>query len=594
MAVKSSLSVLIGATVGPLQKGLKKASGLVSDFSAKTSKLIAGPAGIGGAIGGALGGITVAAGIKYAVGQFSAIEQSSTRLASALQATGGQAGVSVREVTSFAQQLSQVTRFSADATIQAGAALAKFGQVKGPNFNETLKQAANYAAVMGKDLPGAASELGAALQSPREGYLALAAAGVRFSDAQIDSIQSMQAAGDIAGAQAVILQALDEQYKGAAEAAGGTLAGKLDILHNTFENVAAIVGEAVAPAIKTAADRLTSWLQSMDKNMIAAKSWDVMQSAVGFVADAIQVVEIAVRALQLGLTKMLQWSIQGFIKLVQGIEWAINGMRKLAGLDAMASSTKDLEAFAKGLDQVSGEQLDTLDKKIKAPWMHKDADKFFADVKKETDETKAKMEDMGKASADAIKSGPVAAMKQLTAIQIQAQTEATNLIKDLTLQNKYFGKDQYAQQAGKLADKGATKGQVEQVKKLGAQLQGKQLAESLETPFEKFEREMKKLSDLKAAGGISDETFGRARAKLTKDLQTSIPEQKVSAGGALSFGSAEARSALINYRGAQRNASPQAQMQRVLDTQLEEQRLSRIYLKQLVDAKSGLAAAPVF
>lgn len=191
---------------------------------------------------------------------------------------------------------------------------------------------------------------------------------------------------------------------------------------------------------------------------------------------------------------------------------------------------------------------------------------------------------------DAITKGPVDAMKQLTSVQIEAQTEATKLIKDLTEQNKYFGQAGYAQTANKLADKGATKGQVDQVKKLGAQLEGKQLAQSLETPFEKFEREMKKLDQLKSAGGIDAGTYGRARAKLTGELQTSLPQQKVSAGGALTAGSSELRSALLSYRGAQRSANPQEQLKRVADQQLEQQTLTVKYLRDLVQANPNVAA----
>ena len=224
-----------------------------------------------------------------------------------------------------------------------------------------------------------------------------------------------------------------------------------------------------------------------------------------------------------------------------------------------------------------------LAKQWNAPWKSQDIGSQFAKIK-------PVFQDTAKAMGDAIKDGPVAAMKQLTDREIEAQGEATKLIRDLKEQIKYFGQDQYAQQAGKLADKGATKKQVDEVKKLGAQLQGKELAQSLETPLEKFQREMKKLNDLKAAGGVDDTTYQRQKTKLTKDFMAAVPQEKASAGGALSAYSAEARSAVLNYRTASKNANPQVAIAKMAAQQVEEQKLTNQYMRKML--QSGVSLSP--
>ena len=558
-------------------------------FSSKVSGFLAGPGGIGGAIGGALAGASVVAGVAYAVKQFEAVEQATTKLAASLKATGGQAGVTVGQVTALAAQLQGTTRFAATATMEAGAALSRFGQVKGPNFQETIKQAQNYASAMGKDLVGATNELGHALQNPREGYLELASAGVRFSESQIDSIQSLQEAGDVAGAQRVILEALAAQFDGAAEAAGNTFAGKMEILTNTFHSSAAAVGEALAPSLQVGVEKITAWVAQLDKAKIASVVWEYTAKGVGYVLDAVQALTIAWKGAQVAMDTLLLVGIVAFEKLAKAIEWAINGLRKLAGMKELSSNMKDLEQFRQGLEKTTKDDLAAFNKAVAEPWQHTKTDKFFADLKAQGNEAKAAMEQTGAAMGSAITKGPVAAMKQLTDRQIEAQKAATDLIRDLELQNKYYGLSESEKKARELGDKGATAGQVAQVRKLSAQLEGKKLAESLETPFEHFEREMRKLSELRANGGIDDATFARAQTKLRKELQSSIPEVKASAGGALSAYGTEARSAILNYRSASRAANPQEQLKRVAEMQVEEQRLTNVYMRDLVKASPSVA-----
>src|SRR4030067_915956 len=60
----------------------------------------------------------------------------------------------------------------------------------------------------------------------------------------------MMEAGDVAGAQGIILAELQKEFGGSAEAAGKTFAGQLDILKNSLLNVAEGVGMSLMPVLE--------------------------------------------------------------------------------------------------------------------------------------------------------------------------------------------------------------------------------------------------------------------------------------------------------------------------------------------------------
>jgi len=598
MAVNESISVLVGATIGPLQKGLKKAAGLVGDFSKKAGSMVAGAGGIGGAITAAVGGISVAAGIKMALTSFMELEDASAKLTAALRGNGNQAGLSTQQVVGFASQLQKTTGIATATTMAAAAGLAKFQQIKGPNFTETIKQSANLAAVLGKDVVGATEMVGQALSDPRNGYLELAAAGVQFSDTQIDAIQAMQEAGDMAGAQGVILEALKAQYDGAAEAAGDTLSGKLSILKGSFDEVVAVIGAALAPAMEGAIDMVTRFIQGLDLVAVANKAWEYVAKAVGFVADVVQTLGLAWKACQVVMDLLILGAVSGFKLVAKGVAAVIDGMAALGIVSGetaggMQSFIKDVEGFEKALAENTIKDAEDLQKAWNKPWDSTKTDGFFAGIQGKSKTAAIDMAKSFKGAGDKMASAvkPVQnEMKQLTKLQIEAQQEATKLGIDLEKQLKYHGLEGYEAKARELQDKGATKGQVDKVRGLGAQLKGKDLALELETPFEKFSREMEKLTNLQKDGGVDSTTFERKQAALVKDLQSAIPENKIQAGGALQAGGQEARSALLSYRNAGRTNNPQEALKKIQEQALVEQKEARKYLKKIADGNKTPAS----
>ncbi len=231
MAVPGSLSVLIGAQLGPLKAGLQKAGGMVQGWAKKTSAIISNPAAIGGMVGGASGSLAVGL-FKNVANSVSGSQEALVKLQATLSATGNAAQVDIGRVIKLADDMADETRYTASSTLEAAAAIAQLGTIKGGNLEHTLKVSHDLAAFMGSDLPQAASQLASALHNPKEGYLELAKAGFNFTASTVDQIQHLQAMGDVAGAQRLILNSLQRQIEGVAKAAAGTGQGILEVNKN--------------------------------------------------------------------------------------------------------------------------------------------------------------------------------------------------------------------------------------------------------------------------------------------------------------------------------------------------------------------------
>lgn len=637
---RSALNVLVGASITPLEKSLKKGVGLVKGFSSQVSKATTigggfkasaakamtmagavaktGAVAVGTAVGnslnsgmqaasnfsgkfvkvlgvaGAAAGAALAAGMKVSLSRFAEVESASLRLTTVLRGSGAESAAMTASLQGFAQQLSASTGLAQAEVISGLATVAQAGITDQTVMQNTVKAAANLSVALGSDLAGAISQLTAAQRSPREGYLQLAAAGMAFSDSQIKTIQSLQASGDLLGAQAALAAAVKTNYDGAAEAAGGTLAGGFNTLWTSVTNVAAAIGEGLAPYIKAAVDNMTGWVQTLDLVGVKNVAFEYAAKAVGWVVDGVLALKIAgrsallgVKVLGLGAVEIFRWMVKAAQEVVRWLE-LIPGTTKgtaaaigdfVSGIDGfqstmIASMEGDAAAIVEGFQRF---QVDS--QSVQGG--------YLADVEKGM----AKMAATAATSGKAISQNLGEPLKKISSEAAKAQEAATGMIVDLKTQLENFGLEDWQAQANQLQKKGAAPDQVAQVRTLGAALKGKELAQSLATPFETFQRELKKLSDLQAAGGIGGLDYERARGKLVADFQGSLPQNKIQAGGPLMAGSQEARSAIMSYRNASRNADPAIALAKQAEMQHEELKKQTLYLRKLADAKPQLSAA---
>lgn len=231
---------------------LKGVGGELDHMEGKASKLagvLKGGLMVGAGIAvagiGALGAV-LASSVKEA----SAAEQITADLNAAIKSTGGVAGVSAKAIQDHALALSQVTRYEDDAIVEAETMLLTFTKIGKDVFPLATKATLNLATRFKMDLGSASKMVGKALNDPIAGLTAMGKAGVQFTKDQKAMIKAMVEAGDVAGAQAIILKELETQAGGAAEAAGKTMAGQMDILKNTLGNVKEEIGGALIPILK--------------------------------------------------------------------------------------------------------------------------------------------------------------------------------------------------------------------------------------------------------------------------------------------------------------------------------------------------------
>lgn len=235
--MSEKLEVVITAT--------DKASGVFSSIGKTAGGILKA-----GAMAAAAGITALGAGLGYAISEAMAAQKTQAQLAAVLKSTGGAAGVTAEKANELANQLSKVTTFEDDAIVAGESMLLTFTNIGADVFPAATEAILDLSTATGQDLQSSAVQLGKALNDPIAGITALSRVGVTFTEAQKKMITKMVEAGDVAGAQKLILAELKREFGGSAVAAGETFSGQLTILKNTLGNVAEEVGTALLPALQ--------------------------------------------------------------------------------------------------------------------------------------------------------------------------------------------------------------------------------------------------------------------------------------------------------------------------------------------------------
>src|SRR3989304_2067675 len=214
--------------------------------------------GIGHAAGSILKGVLLAAtggatalagGLAYSIKQAMDAQKIQAQLAAVLKSTGGAAGVTADMANDLANSLSGVTTFEDDAILSGENMLLTFTNIGKDVFPAATQAMLDMSTATGQDLVSSSVQLGKALNDPIAGISALSRVGVTFTEDQKKMIEGMVEAGDVAGAQTVILEELSKEFGGSAKAAGETFGGQLTIVKNSLGNVAEEIGGALLPAL---------------------------------------------------------------------------------------------------------------------------------------------------------------------------------------------------------------------------------------------------------------------------------------------------------------------------------------------------------
>lgn len=221
----------------------------IDRLDAKGRSLDTTMSGISSTIAG-LGIAYAASGfLKDSVQQWSESEKSLAQLNATLKSTGGAVGLSSEALQAQAKALQTMTTYDDDAIIGMQSLLTTFTQIKGAVFTDAVPAIVDLSAKMGTDLKSSALQVGKALNDPIRGISALQRVGVSFTESQKNLIKTLVQTNDIAGAQRVILQELNTEFAGSAEAMGKAGLGPITMMQNKLGDVKEEIGGLVAKIV---------------------------------------------------------------------------------------------------------------------------------------------------------------------------------------------------------------------------------------------------------------------------------------------------------------------------------------------------------
>lgn len=223
--------------------------------------------------------------------------QAEQRLAAVLNATGMAAGLSADQIKQYASERQALTNIGDNDTISGAAVLATFKEIRGDTFFEAMTAAQDLSTVLGTNLQSAAIQLGKALNDPIRGVSALSEAGVSFTEQQREQIRVMQEAGDIAGAQKIVLAELRSEFGGAAEA----VVDDWTQAKNTLGDVAENIGHLLLPSVNAFSQGISQQMGLVAGNTAMFKEMGTIAASV--FTNMGTVGELAWAQIQLGVVR---------------------------------------------------------------------------------------------------------------------------------------------------------------------------------------------------------------------------------------------------------------------------------------------------
>lgn len=212
-------------------------------------------------------------------------EQELAQLSAALKSTGEAAGFSRDQLISMANEFAKVSTNSAGEILQAETRLLSYTSIVGEQFPAALQAAIDQSARLGISLTQSAEIIGRALETPSRGVASLSKQGFQFTEEQKKLLKSLEEAGRMAEAQAIVLDVLAESYGGAALAARDTLGGALSAVKNSFHDL--LTADGGLEDAKIALNEFAELLRDPATKEAANSLASAIVSAFGSITNAI-------------------------------------------------------------------------------------------------------------------------------------------------------------------------------------------------------------------------------------------------------------------------------------------------------------------
>lgn len=249
-------------------------------------------------------------------------------------------GKATDRVSAYAESLEKTVAVDADVIKATQTKLATFSELTksvgkaGGAFDRATKAALDMAAAGFGTAEGNAVQLGKALQDPIKGITALAKAGVTFTKQEKEKIRALVESGKLLEAQDMVLEAIEKQVGGTAEAS----ASSFDKMKFALAGVSDTIGEMLLPIIDDIAPKLAAFSEWAQENPglmklavlgIGGLTAAVIALNIAMSLNPISLIVIGI-GLLIGALAAAYIKFEGFRKVVDNvfgaIKWWINNV----------------------------------------------------------------------------------------------------------------------------------------------------------------------------------------------------------------------------------------------------------------------------
>ena len=289
------LNFKFGADLGGFEKAMKKAQRKLKKFGKSVEKT-------GKNLTTSLTLPIAALGVA-SIKAFDEQQKAIAQVEAGLKSTGNTVGITSEKLQQMAADLQKTTLFGDEEILKgATAQLLTFTNITGEQFEKTQKVALDLATRLDGDLKSASIMLGKALNDPIANLSALSRAGIQFSEEQKATVKSMVKMNDLAGAQTLILNELEKQYGGSAQAAAQAGMGPITQLTNQLSDLSEQIGARLIPYVK----QFTTWIVGLAEkfdNLSESQKDNIVKY--GLIIAAIGPLLIIIGKMSIGLSALI-------------------------------------------------------------------------------------------------------------------------------------------------------------------------------------------------------------------------------------------------------------------------------------------------